>query len=102
VPKVCLHVSVVHVPANSHEQCTPSSTGRCQVSRVAHRQETYLAQTHTRETEATGNDAHQNALATWPEVKTLHKQQKFSYTKQYSNNAEPMEYKCGLGLPIPT
>jgi hypothetical protein len=34
-----------------------------------------LAQTHIHKTEATGNDAHQNALATRTEVKTLHKQQ---------------------------
>jgi hypothetical protein len=38
-------------------------------------QETYLAQTQIHKTEATGNNAHQNALATWTEVKALHKQQ---------------------------
>jgi hypothetical protein len=64
-----------NLPASPHQQRTPSSTRRCQVSVVAPRQETYLAQTHIHKTEATGNDAHQNAVATWTEVKTLHKQQ---------------------------
>jgi hypothetical protein len=39
------------------------------------RQETYLKQTHIHKSEATGNDAHRNAVAAWTEVKTLHKQQ---------------------------
>jgi hypothetical protein len=37
--------------------------------RFVPRQETYLAQTHIHKTEATGNDAHQNALATWKVLK---------------------------------
>jgi hypothetical protein len=47
----------------------------CRVSRFVPRQETYLAQTHIHKTEASGNDAHKNAVATWTEVKALHKQQ---------------------------
>jgi hypothetical protein len=66
------------LPTSPHKQHTPSST-RCQVSRVALRQETYLAQTHIHKTEATGNDAHQNALATWTEVKPFHSQQIFIF-----------------------
>jgi hypothetical protein len=34
-----------------------------------------VAQTHIHRTETAGNDAHKNALATWTEVKSLHKQQ---------------------------
>jgi hypothetical protein len=63
------------LPASPHKQRKPASTRKRQVSRVAFRQETYLAQTYIHKTEATGNDAHEDALATWTEVKTLHKQQ---------------------------
>jgi hypothetical protein len=53
----------------------PSSAKRCQISRDAPQHETYLAQIYIHKTEATGNDARQNALATWIEVKTLYRQQ---------------------------
>jgi hypothetical protein len=49
------HSHTRNLPASPHKQRTPSST-RCQVCRVASRQETYLAQTHIHKTEATGND----------------------------------------------
>jgi hypothetical protein len=58
-------------PAPGHKQRPPSST-RCQVSRVARRQEAYLAQTLIHKTEATGRDGHQNAVTTWTEVKTTY------------------------------
>jgi hypothetical protein len=64
-----------NIPVDTILQRTPSSTRKYQVSGVTPRQETYLAQTHIHKTEATGNDAHQNALATWTEVKSLHTQQ---------------------------
>jgi hypothetical protein len=68
------HRSIPHAPS-IYKQHTPSSTRRCLVSRVAYRQETYLAQTHVHNTEATGNDAHRNASNTWTKTISLHKQQ---------------------------
>jgi hypothetical protein len=65
-----------NLPTSPYKQRTPSSA-RCQVSRFAPQQETYLAQTHIHKTEESGNDAQQNALATWTDVKTLHKQQNY-------------------------
>jgi hypothetical protein len=70
-----------------YKQRTPSST-RCQVSRVAPPQETYLAQTHLHKTEATGNDAHQNVLATWTEVKTLQEQQNSHILRNTQTNMD--------------
>jgi hypothetical protein len=52
------------------------------------RQETYLAKTHIHKTEATGNDLHQNALATWTEVKTLHKQQNSHIQSDIQSNPD--------------
>jgi hypothetical protein len=59
-----------NVPASPYKQCTLPSRW-CQVSRVAPRQETYLVQIYIHITEATGDDPHQYALATWTEVKIL-------------------------------
>jgi hypothetical protein len=64
-----------------------SSTRQCQVSRVA-QQETYVAQTHIHQTEATGNDVHQNILATWTEFKTLDKQQTFHIQSNTQTNLD--------------
>jgi hypothetical protein len=69
-----------------------TSSRRCQVSRVVPRQETYLAQTHIHKTEATENDAHQNALATWKEIKTHHKQQNSNTESNIQKQSDPMEY----------
>jgi hypothetical protein len=70
-----IHHTKSNLPTSLYKQNTPSSTRRCQASSVALRQETYLAQTHICKMEVTGNDAHQNALATWTKVKSLHNQQ---------------------------
>jgi hypothetical protein len=78
-------------------QRTPSST-RCQVSRVAPRQETCLAQTHIHRTEATENDAHQNALATWTEVETLHKQQNSHIQSNTQSNLDLWNTAVGYGF----
>jgi hypothetical protein len=56
-----------NLPTSSYKQRIPSSR-RCEVSQVASQQETYLMQTHIHKTEATGNDAYQNTMATWMEV----------------------------------
>jgi hypothetical protein len=53
-------------------------------------------------TEVTGNDPHQNASATWTQVKALHKQQNSHNTKRYSNQSGPMEYNCEVQLPLQT
>jgi hypothetical protein len=68
------------------------------VSRVVSEKETYLAETHIHEREATGN-AYQYSLAAWTEVITP-QATKFSYTRQYSNQFGPMEYNCGVQLPL--
>jgi hypothetical protein len=48
-------------------------------------------QTHIRKTETSGNEAHQNVLAIWTQVKTLHKQQN-PHVHRYTNQSGPMEY----------
>jgi predicted class III extradiol MEMO1 family dioxygenase len=50
-------------------------------------------------TESAGNDARQNTLATWTEVKTLHKQKNVSIQSRTQTN-EPMEYNCEVRLPL--
>jgi hypothetical protein len=64
------------------EMCTPGTYKQCaapprrrQVYWDTPWQETYLAQTHFRNTETTRNLPHQNVLVTRTQVKTLYKQQ---------------------------
>jgi hypothetical protein len=76
-----------------YKQRTPSSTRKCQVSRVASRQETYLAQKPIHKTEATGNGAHQNALATCKQIKTIHNKQN-TYIQR---NTKPI---CTYGIQL--
>jgi hypothetical protein len=89
-----IHHTKGNLPASPYKQRIPSWPRR-QVFPAASREEIYLAQT-----EATGNDAHQNVMATWTEVKTL--QTLLSYTNQYSNQFGPMEYNCEILLPHQT
>jgi hypothetical protein len=67
----------VHVTFTTRRETRPPVriTRRRQVSRVAPRHETYLAQTHIHKTEAAVNDAYRTVLTIWMEIKSLHKQQ---------------------------
>jgi hypothetical protein len=55
-------------------------------------------QTHIHKTEATGNDAHQNVLSTWNEVKTLHKQQNSHIQINTQSNLDPWNTTVGYGF----
>jgi hypothetical protein len=57
---------------------------------------------HIHKTEATGNDAHQNALATWIEVKTLHKQQDSHIQSNTQSNLDLQNTTVGVWLPSQT
>jgi hypothetical protein len=65
-----------------------------------HLDRTYLAQTHIHKTEVTGNDARQNALATWTEVKTLHKQQNSHIQSNTQTNQDLWNTTLGYGFHI--
>jgi hypothetical protein len=86
-----------NLPSSLYKQCTHSLT-KCQVSRVAPRQETHLAQTHIHKTEASGNDAHQNALAAWTEIKTLHKQQNSHIWSNTQTSLDEWNTTVGYGF----
>jgi hypothetical protein len=79
-------------------QRTLSWRSKCQVSRAASRQETYQAQIHIHKTEATGNDAHQNVLATWMEVKTLYKQKYSHMQSNTETNQDLWNITVGYGF----
>jgi hypothetical protein len=55
-------------------------------------------QTHIHETQATGNDDDQNALATWVEVKTLHKQQNCHIQSNTQTNLDLWNTTVGCGF----
>jgi hypothetical protein len=76
------------------QYATPS---RCQVSRTAPRQETYLAQTHFRKME-TRNHPHQNVLVTRTQVKTLHKQQTSLIQSNTQTNLHLRNTTLGYGF----
>jgi hypothetical protein len=48
--------------------------------------------------EATGNDAHQNALATWVEIRTLHKQQNSHIQSNTQSNLDLWNTTVGYGF----
>jgi hypothetical protein len=58
----------------------------------------YLAQTHIHKIEATGNDPHQNALATWSEVKTLQAQQNAYIQSNTKTNLDLWNTTLGYGF----
>jgi hypothetical protein len=90
-----------NVPLGPCKEC--ATLPRCQVSRAAPWQETYLAQTHFRKTKTTRNHPHQTVLVTRTKVKTLHKQQtSHIYVKQYSNQSGLTEYNSGVRFPLTT
>jgi hypothetical protein len=93
-----IHNTKINVPPASCKQCATPQKRRGQVSRTTPSDETCLAQTHFRKTETTRNHPHQNVLVTRMQVKTLYKQQNFSYINQYSNQPGPAEYNSGLRL----
>jgi hypothetical protein len=84
-----IHHTNRNLPLSPYKQGTPSSTTKFQVPRVAPRQENYLPHTYIHITEVNGNDAHQNVLAPWTEVKTLHKQQN-SHTQSSTQTSQDL------------
>jgi hypothetical protein len=57
-----------------------------------------MAQTHIHKSEATRNDAHQNALATWMEVKSLHNQQNSQIQSNTQINLDLWNTTVGYGF----
>jgi hypothetical protein len=68
------------------------------MSSIQPRKEIYLAPTHIHKTEATGNDAQKNALATLTEVKTLRKQQNAPIQSNTQTNLDLWNTTVGCGI----